>query len=66
VPDETEANLDVAFRQAEKSWAVLFFDEADPLVGKRGDVKHGRGGSPSPAAAALASDVDCLHCPGWT
>ncbi len=38
---ETEKNLDSAFRQAEESHAVLFFDEADALFGKRGDVKHG-------------------------
>lgn len=38
---ETEKNLDSAFRQAEESQALLFFDEADALFGKRGDVKHG-------------------------
>jgi hypothetical protein len=38
---ETEKNLESAFRQAEDSRAVLFFDEADALFGKRGDVKHG-------------------------
>ncbi len=38
---ETEKNLEEAFRQAEDSQAVLFFDEADALFGKRGDVKHG-------------------------
>ncbi|MGN9908578.1 ATP-binding protein [Phytohabitans sp. LJ34] len=38
---ETEKNLDAAFRQAEESRAVLFFDEADSLFGKRGDVRHG-------------------------
>jgi SpoVK/Ycf46/Vps4 family AAA+-type ATPase len=29
------------FQQAEDSHAVLLFDEADALFGKRGDVKHG-------------------------
>jgi hypothetical protein len=38
---ETEKNLEAAFRQAENSQAVLFFDEADALFGKRGEVKHG-------------------------
>ncbi|GAB7044469.1 MULTISPECIES: AAA family ATPase [Catenuloplanes] len=38
---ETEKNLEAAFRQAEESQAVLFFDEADALFGKRGEVKHG-------------------------
>lgn len=38
---ETEKNLESAFQQAENSRAVLFFDEADALFGKRGDVKQG-------------------------
>lgn len=38
---ETEKNLESAFEQAENSHAVLFFDEADALFGKRGDVKQG-------------------------
>ena len=38
---ETEKNLEAAFRQAEDSQALLFFDEADALFGKRGEVKHG-------------------------
>jgi hypothetical protein len=38
---ETEKNLDTAFREAEASNAVLFFDEADALFGKRGQVEHG-------------------------
>ena len=38
---ETEKNLEAAFRQAEDSQAVLFFDEADALFGKRGEIKHG-------------------------
>jgi hypothetical protein len=38
---ETEKNLESAFRQAEESQALLFFDEADALFGKRGQVKHG-------------------------
>jgi hypothetical protein len=38
---ETEKNLEAAFRRAEDSQALLFFDEADALFGKRGEVKHG-------------------------
>jgi len=38
---ETEKNLELAFRQAEEGHVVLFFDEADALFGKRGEVKHG-------------------------
>jgi hypothetical protein len=38
---ETEKNMEEVFRQAEDSHAVLLFDEADALFGKRGEVKHG-------------------------
>jgi hypothetical protein len=38
---ETEQNLDEAFREAEDNNAVLFFDEAEALFGKRGEVQHG-------------------------
>ncbi len=36
---ETEKNLAAIFREAEASQAVLFFDEADALFGKRSEVK---------------------------
>lgn len=36
---ETEKNLERLFGEAERSNAVLFFDEADALFGKRTDVK---------------------------
>ncbi len=36
---ETEKNLSIVFNEAEKANAVLFFDEADSLFGKRGDIK---------------------------
>jgi AAA+ superfamily predicted ATPase len=36
---ETEKNLDVIFEAAEQSSAVLLFDEADSLFGKRSEVK---------------------------
>ncbi len=38
---ETEKNMEEVFRQAEDSQAVLLFDEADALFGKRGEVKQG-------------------------
>jgi hypothetical protein len=38
---ETEKHLEAAFHEAEESHAVLFFDEADALFGKRGEVRHG-------------------------
>lgn len=36
---ETEKNLEVIFRGAQRSNAILFFDEADALFGKRSEVK---------------------------
>jgi SpoVK/Ycf46/Vps4 family AAA+-type ATPase len=38
---ETEKNLDAAFAAAEGQGAILFFDEADALFGKRSEVKDG-------------------------
>jgi len=37
----TEQQLDEVFREAHELRAVLFFDEADSLLGKRGEVRHG-------------------------
>lgn len=36
---ETEKNLATIFREAEKSHAILFFDEADAIFGKRTELK---------------------------
>jgi SpoVK/Ycf46/Vps4 family AAA+-type ATPase len=36
---ETEKNLDAVFAVAKDSGAILFFDEADALFGKRSEVK---------------------------
>ena len=38
---ETEKNIDDAFCEAEASHAMLFFDEADTLFGKRGEIQRG-------------------------
>jgi hypothetical protein len=37
---ETEKNLKIVFDAAEQSGAILFFDEADALFGKRSEVKN--------------------------
>lgn len=39
---ETEKHLEQVFRYAEKSNLVLFFDEADSLFGKRGEITEGK------------------------
>lgn len=36
---ETEKNLQEIFKEAESSYAILFFDEADAIFGKRSEVK---------------------------
>jgi hypothetical protein len=36
---ETERNLDALFEEARRSYALLFFDEAEALFGKRSEVK---------------------------
>lgn len=38
---ETEKNLNKVFTEAEKSHAIILFDEADSLFGKRGTVEKG-------------------------
>ncbi|MCP4664211.1 MAG: ATP-binding protein, partial [bacterium] len=39
---ETEKNLSRVFAEAEDANAILFFDEADAIFGKRGEVKDAR------------------------
>jgi AAA+ superfamily predicted ATPase len=39
---ETEKNLSRVFREAEGTNAIIIFDEADALFGKRGEVKEAR------------------------
>jgi len=45
---ETEKNLREVFREAEESGAIVFFDEADALFGKRKEVgdSHDRSANP--------------------
>jgi hypothetical protein len=38
---ETEKNIDAAFAEAEASHAILFFDEAETMFGKRGEIQQG-------------------------
>jgi hypothetical protein len=38
---ETEKHLDSVFRDAEERDSVLLLDEADSLLGKRGEIRHG-------------------------
>jgi len=43
---ETEKNLSKIFQEAEESNAILFFDEADALFGKRSEVKDAHDRTP--------------------
>jgi hypothetical protein len=38
---ETEKNLDAVFTEAGRSHCVLFFDEADTIYGRRGEISRG-------------------------
>lgn len=38
---ETEKNIEAAFREAETCHAIVLFDEADTLFGKRGEIQQG-------------------------
>ena len=54
---ETEKNLDRIFTAAVGANAVLFFDEADALFGKRAEVRdaHDRYTNPSPELTTMES-----------
>src|SRR6266540_1189217 len=54
--DETEKNLRKVLDAAEAGAAVLFFDEADALFGKRSEVKDGHDRRQAAAVEYLASD----------
>jgi hypothetical protein len=57
---ETEKNLEAAFAEAEESPSVLFFDEADSLFGKRGEVRHGADRYANLEAAYLLQRLDAF------
>ena len=67
---ETEKNLRQVFHDAEDANAILFFDEADALFGKRGDVRDARDrwanievNLPAAAAGAVRRDRRPGHQP---
>ncbi|MFI3312685.1 MAG: ATP-binding protein [Eubacteriales bacterium] len=55
---ETEKNLSVIFREAQRSGAVLFFDEADALFGKRTEIKDSHDRYSNMEAAYLLQKVE--------
>jgi len=75
---ETEKNLNTIFRSAETSSAILFFDEADAIFGKRSEVKDPRNRfanievnfllqriEQSHVIAILATNTSPTWPPGW-
>ena len=55
---ETEKHLDQVFAAASKSGAVLLFDEADALFGKRGDVHDSHDRYANGAADGLLQRIE--------
>lgn len=55
---ETEKNLDRIFRAARESSAILFFDEADALFGKRSEVKDAQDRYSNIEVAYLLQKID--------
>jgi hypothetical protein len=55
---ETEKNLDQIFRAARDSSAILFFDEADALFGKRSEVKDAHDRYSNIEVAYLLQKID--------
>jgi len=55
---ETEKNLRQLFDQAASARAILFFDEADALLGKRSDVKDARDRYANTEVAYLLQKMD--------
>jgi len=58
---ETEKNLRRLFAAAEASGAVLLFDEADALFGKRGEVKDGHDRYANLEVAYLLQRMESYH-----
>lgn len=55
---ETEKNLSVIFTEARSSNAILFFDEADALFGKRSEVKDARDRYANIEVAYLLQEIE--------
>jgi hypothetical protein len=55
---ETEKNLSVIFAEAQSSNAILFFDEADALFGKRSEVKDAHDRYANIETAYLLQQID--------
>lgn len=58
---ETERNLDTVFARAEETGAVLFFDEADALFGRRSEVKDSHDRYANAEAAYLLQRIDAFE-----
>ena len=58
---ETEKNLRTVFREAENSSAILFFDEADALFGKRSEVKDAHDRYANIEVAYLLQQIEDYH-----
>jgi hypothetical protein len=58
---ETEKNLDKVFRDAARSGAVLLFDEADALFGKRTGVKDSHDRYANPVIAHLLKRIEAYE-----
>lgn len=55
---ETEKNINRVFDEAERSGAILFFDEADALFGKRTSAEGGQGKYANAGAAHLLQRIE--------
>ncbi len=58
---ETEKRLKQVFDQAEKSNMILFFDEADALLGKRSEVKESKDKYANTEVAYLLQRIEEYH-----
>jgi phage tail-like protein len=59
--DETETHLDELFAEAERTGAVLYFDEADALFGKRSPIKETGGRCTDPMIERLLEKAGAHH-----
>lgn len=58
---ETEKNIDLLFKNAAAEKAVLFFDEADALFGKRSDVKDAHDRYANQEVNYLLQQIEAYH-----